>query len=195
MFRRGFKAWAEEISANVRKSVGVANDAPVDPASVAESLNVPVVLPSELADLSRECAGRLTTDHRGEWSAITVSDGRKSLIVVNSAHAVTRRNSSLAHELAHIILGHQPSIMFIAPGTGTALRTHNKDQEDEAAWLSGAVLLPRAALLRIRRQRLTSEQACDLYQVSPAMLQYRFQATGVNLQIGRARRRSSRSGR
>lgn len=195
MFRRGFKAWAEEISAKVRKSLGIDNYAPVDPAAVAESLNVPVVSPNDLSDLALECAERLTTDHREEWSAITVTDGRRALIVVNSAHAITRRNSSLAHELAHIILGHEPSLMFMTPGSGAVLRSHNKDQEEEAAWLSGAILLPRAALLSIRRRRLSGEQACELYVVSPAMLQYRLNATGVDLQLRRTRGFAARRAR
>jgi hypothetical protein len=43
-------------------------------------------------------------------------------------------NSSLAHEIAHILLGHEPSIMFVMPQSEIVLRTHNKEQEDDANW-------------------------------------------------------------
>lgn len=195
MFRRGFKTWAEETAAKLRGSLGLPGDAPIDPMQVAEHLNVPVVNPRELKDLPSECALRLTNEHRDEWSAITVTHGHSPLIVINSAHAITRRNSSLAHELAHIILGHEPSLMFMAPESGAVLRTHNKDQEDEAAWLAGAILLPRAALLTIRRRKLSAGQASEMYGVSPAMLQYRLNATGVDLQLRRARGITASRGR
>jgi hypothetical protein len=188
MFRRGFKAWSEETSTNIRKELGLPAHAPIDPLKAATHLNVPVLTPAQLEGLAPACARRLTLDHRDEWSAITVTGGGSALVIVNPAHAATRRNSSLAHELAHIILGHEPSQLFMAPASGAVLRTHNRDQEDEAGWLAGAMLLPRAALLHVRRQRFTNEQACEHYHVSPAMFQYRLNATGVDLQRKRARR-------
>jgi hypothetical protein len=36
-------------------------------------------------------------------------------------------------------------------GRGVSLRTYNKDQEDDANWLAGCILLPREALLYARR--------------------------------------------
>lgn len=126
--------------------------------------------------------------HEENWSAITVSDGDSHLIVANSSHSVTRVNSSIAHELAHIILGHEPSMMFMSPAAGIVLRTHNDEQEEEANWLAGSLLLPRDALINIRRSRLPDEDACREYGVSQAMLRFRFNVTGVDVQFRRARR-------
>jgi Zn-dependent peptidase ImmA (M78 family) len=130
---------------------------------------------------------RLLNDHEENWSAITVTDGKSHLIVFNSSHASTRVNSSLAHELSHIILGHEPSMMFMSATSGIALRTHNEEQEDEANWLAGCLLLPRDVLLAIRRRKLLDEQACGEYTVSLAMLRYRFNVTGVDVQLRRFR--------
>src|ERR1700694_402211 len=52
---------------------------------------------------------------------------------------------------------------------------NNEDQEQEADWLAGCLLLPRDALLAIRRRRLSDEETCSEYGVSPAML--RFEST------------------
>jgi Zn-dependent peptidase ImmA (M78 family) len=107
--------------------------------------------------------------------------------VVNDAHSETRTNSSLAHEIAHVILGHDPSMMFVMPQHDIAIRTHNKEQEDEANWLAGCIVLPRDALLHVRRLALSDDQICATYGVSPAMLRFRLNATGVDVQLRRTR--------
>jgi len=189
MFRRGFKTWAEQSSARVRQKLKLPSSAPLDPAKLAELLGVFIVGPDELADLAPEVRQRLLNDHEDNWSAITVGDGQSHMIVVNSSHPKSRTNSNLAHELAHIILGHDPSMMFISPNSGVALRTHNEEQEEEANWLAGALLLPREALLAIRRRRLSDDQACQEYGVSPPMLRFRFNVTGVDVQLRRFQQR------
>jgi len=188
MFRRGFKSWAEQVSVRVRNKLKLASSAPLDPLRLADLLSVPVLGPSELPDLPDDCKRRLMNDHLENWSAITVGNGKHHLIIINRAHAPTRRNSDLAHELSHLIIGHQPSMMFVSPGTGVALRTHNKEQEDEASWLAGCLLLPRESLLSIRRRRLSDEEACQEYGVSLAMLRFRLNASGVDIQLRRTGR-------
>jgi hypothetical protein len=188
MFRRGFKTWAEQTSARVRQKLKIPANSPLDPYRLAGLLGVAIITPSDLPELADDVRHRLVTEHEEVWSAITVTDGRGHLIVANPAHAATRRNSSLAHELAHIILGHEPSMMFMSPNSGMALRTHNEEQEQEANWLAGCLLLPREALLLIRRKGSGDEDACAEYGVSPAMLRFRFNVTGVNAQLRRTRR-------
>ena len=186
MFRRGFKTWAEEIALRVRHKLKLPPTAPLDPLSLAELLSVVVAGPDDLQDFPDDCKRRLVNDHSENWSAITVVNGKHHLIVINTSHAPTRRNSDLAHELAHLILGHEPSMMFASPGSSIALRTHNKEQEDEAHWLAGCLLLPRDALLSIRRRRMTDDEACGEYGVSSAMLRFRLNASGVDIQLRRA---------
>jgi Zn-dependent peptidase ImmA (M78 family) len=185
MFRRGFKTSSEETALKIRRKLQLAPTAPIDPAAIAEVLAVPILKPEELNELPDNVRGRLQRENSDAWSAITVSDGKNHLIVLNPTHASTRNNSSLAHEIAHLILGHEPSIMFVMPQSGIALRTHNKEQEDEANWLAGCILLPRDALLQIRRLGLTDAQVCTEYGVSPAMFRFRINATGVDVQVRR----------
>jgi Zn-dependent peptidase ImmA (M78 family) len=79
-------------------------------------------------------------------------------------------------------------MMFMSPNSGMALRTHNEEQEQEADWLAGCLLLPRDALLLIRRKGTTDEDACLEYGVSLAMLRFRINVTGVDAQLRHARR-------
>jgi Zn-dependent peptidase ImmA (M78 family) len=187
MFRRGFKTWSEETALRIRTKLGVAPNAPMNPLMLAELLSIPVLTPTDLRDFPEDCQRRLINEHSENWSAITVTNGKHNLIVINPSHFQARRNSDLAHELAHLILGHEPSMMFASPGSGIALRTHNKEQEEEANWLAGCLLLPREALLSIRRRRLTDEETCNEYGISVPMLRFRFNVSGVDVQLRRAR--------
>src|SRR5436305_13391428 len=108
MFRRGFKTWAEEISLRVRRKLKLVPSAPLDPFRLAELLSIPVLGPDKLQGLPEDCRHRLANHHSENWSAITVANGKHHLIVMNMAHAATRQNSDLAHELAHIVIGHEP---------------------------------------------------------------------------------------
>jgi Zn-dependent peptidase ImmA (M78 family) len=187
MFRRGFKTSSEETSLKIRRKLELAPTAPIVPAAIAQVLGIPILKPEQLNELPNDVRQRLQQDHSDAWSAITVSDGKNHLVVLNPTHAPTRTNSSLAHEIAHVLLGHEPSIMFVMPQSDIVLRTHNKEQEDEANWLAGCILLPRDALLRVRRIGLTDDQICVEYGVSPAMLRFRINATGVDAQVRRTK--------
>ena len=191
MFRRGFKTWAERTALRARQKLNVGPHSPLDPFKFANVLGLSVVAPTDLSDLAEDVRQRLLREHRDCWSAITVTNGNSHLTIVNPSHARTRLNSSLAHEIAHIILGHEPSMMFMSPNSGMALRTHNEEQEEEANWLAGCLLLPREALLLIRRVGKSAEDACLEYGVSPAMLQFRLNVTGVDVQLRHAQGRRS----
>jgi Zn-dependent peptidase ImmA (M78 family) len=92
------------------------------------------------------------------------------------------------HELSHILLSHEPSKIILSPKVSIALRDYNENQEDEAAWLAGCLLLPREALLFIRRNGMNDEETLEKYRVSRDLLKYRMNVTGVNYQAGRERR-------
>lgn len=182
MFRRGFKSWCEETAINVRQHQGLSATAPLPALALARELRVTVIQPSDLKDLPSDVCRRLVGKHSDSWSALTIPSKRRPLIVFNPAHSAARQNSDLMHELAHIFLGHKPTRVFIDPHTGLALRTHDKEQEEEASWLAGCLMLPREVLLHVKADGLTDETACRHYGVSAKMLTYRMNVSGVNLQ-------------
>jgi Zn-dependent peptidase ImmA (M78 family) len=96
------------------------------------------------------------------------------------------------HELAHVLLAHNPTRIDVAADQQLLLRTHDPQQEDEAAWLAGCLLLPRPALLLIARDAGVRAHAARRYGVSVEMLTYRLRVTGVEVQARRGTRWGSR---
>jgi IrrE N-terminal-like domain len=182
MFRRGFKSWCEETALKVRQHQNLGITDPLSPFVLARELRVAVVQPADLEHLAEDVRRRLLGHHSDCWSAITIPGKRRPLIVYNPTHSRARQNSDLMHELAHILLGHKPTRVFIDPNTDLSLRSHDKAQEEEANWLAGCLLLPREVLLHIKATRLSDEAACRQYEVSAKMLAYRMNVSGVNIQ-------------
>ncbi len=108
-------------------------------------------------------------------------------IVLNTRHTKPRLRSTLMHEISHIYLRHTGSQVHLTE-TGTLLISEFSDeQEDEANWLSGALLLPREVLLQARAARMDNGQICEKYGVSSEMCVWRLRMTGVDVQMRRKR--------
>jgi Zn-dependent peptidase ImmA (M78 family) len=63
--------------------------------------------------------------------------------------------------------------------------TCNPEQEQEATWLAGCLLLPRALLLREAYAGTSAEAIATKYQVSQEMARFRLNTSGVLLQARR----------
>ncbi|MYF06124.1 MAG: ImmA/IrrE family metallo-endopeptidase, partial [Holophagales bacterium] len=107
--------------------------------------------------------------------------------VFNPLMSDRRRNSDVAHEVAHIVLGH--SLSRLERLGDVAFLTYDKKQEDEAAWLSGCLLLPRFALINDLRRRRNSATIAKRRTLSREMVDYRVRVTGVARQLAAAQRR------
>lgn len=189
MFRRGFKSWCEKVSFQQRRDLRLGSAEPLDPWRLAHHVGVVVLKPEEIPDLDPAVIRILLKDDPDSWSAVTISIGRRDLIVLNSSHTGGRPASDLMHELAHLFIGHAPARVDVSEDGLLMLNTYDKDQEAEATWLGGALLLPREALLFIRKKGISTEQVMKTYGVSIDMLNYRLRTTGVELQLRRARHR------
>ena len=183
MFRRGFKSWCENVAVQLRKDLKLKPSSPLEPRLLADHLDVQMLTPEEIPGLEPSYLKTLLHEDRYSWSAVTVTTGARTLIVMNSSHSRARQASNLMHELAHIIIGHEPGRYDLTEDGLLLLATYKKNQEDEAAWLSGCLLLPRQALFRIRRRKLTPRSISTIYGVSLDMLQYRLNVTDVDRQI------------
>jgi Zn-dependent peptidase ImmA (M78 family) len=188
MLVRGFKSKCENISEEVRKNLGLGNTDPLLPNSLASYLGVSLINPNEIDNLSEQSLIQLIQTDKYSWSAVTISYLGIDLVIYNPSHTRARYSSDIMHELSHIILGHKPSqIVILSPDSQIALRDYNKDAEEEATWLAGCLLLPREALLFIRRARMNNEIACDKYCVSNDLLTFRINKTGINYQFSTSR--------
>ncbi len=135
--RRGFKTEANQIAREVRAELGLCLVDPLDPWALARHLAIPVVPLSHFRGAAAEAVHHFHRVDRGAFSAVTVSDGSRRLIVYNDGHSLGRRASDLAHELAHALLLHRPGPALDHRGC----RRWNGEQEEEASWLAGALLI------------------------------------------------------
>jgi Zn-dependent peptidase ImmA (M78 family) len=184
VLRRGFKSQSEKRALELRRILSLK---PIDPLSardVAKHYEVTVWNPNDVKGISPSDLQQLLGAGHEEWSGFTLRVGLRHLVVVNSAQSPRRQNSVLMHELAHIVLGHDLASATFTHGGDFIPSTYNQDQEDEAAWLGGTLLLPRPALLSMRRRRLSDEEAATHFGVSPDLLRWRIRMTGIDYQLG-----------
>lgn len=182
-FRRGFKTLAERISAEVRGEMNLSMESRLDPSILANHLSIPVLgIRNAAALLGKSDFGQyFLTEDVDSFSAITVFHGRRRIVIHNENHAPTRQASNIAHEVSHCLLEHEPEPVLQLDGC----RYWNEQVEAEAAWLSGALLVPREGVLRLALSGLTVELIARHFGVSPTLCRWRMNGTGVASQLRR----------
>ena len=183
----GFKTWCENSAGGYRRELSLARTSPIDPRSLAAHLEITVWGPADIPGLDAKVVRHLMASD--SWSAATLRNGDASLIIVNTGHAPTRQNSSIVHEIGHIVLGHEPAKMYITPDGAMMMSEYNPENEEEADWFSAAVLVPRDALLDLVAREVSDRDAAKLYGVSLSLYQMRRNRTGVDVQLSRRRGR------
>lgn len=184
--RYGFKAQAERIALQARLDMALTPLAVLDPWAYSASLGVVVLEFNALNLEQRHCEQLLINDDES-WSGLTLKEGGTHFVVLNPSHLVERQRNTLVHELSHIQLGHVPGRVDISPGGLMLLSDYPEDQEQEADWLAGAILLPRDALHHHRVRGLDSSEIARLYGVSQQLSDWRLRMTGVEAQLRRRR--------
>jgi Zn-dependent peptidase ImmA (M78 family) len=185
--RRGFKADAERIADLVRRDLGLAPLDRLDCFALAETWGVPVVSLGELREDGASDASirRLLSPDAG-FSAATIVVGPRRLIVYNQRHEPGRKASSLAHELAHVILEHEA-----APALGVGGCRHwDGGQEAEADWLGSTLLVPRAGALGWMLHGDDVDAGARNFGVSVELFRWRINHTGVVREVEKLRRRA-----
>ncbi len=190
MFKRGFKTWCERAAIDARKQNGLKSIDPFDLKILAGTLGAKIIYPENIKGLDSNALKILVQKDPESWSALTIKIKGAVIIILNSAHSSARQMSDLAHELSHLLIGHTPSQVKVSPN-GLLLTTYDKQQEDEATWLAGCLLLPREACLHIYRKRMDSRVSTEQYGISKAMLLFRLRVTGTDRQINRWSQRTA----
>ena len=185
--QRGFKSRCEEMASSLRTELGLRDVDPLPPEQLASYLDVFIWPVTEL-ELNEDDLRQLLDVDCDSWSAITVSVAGYDALVTNPRHRSGRLSSDLMHELSHLLLGHEPTTMYVIGDEDLTLREFDPSKEKEADWLAGALLLPRRALLAIVNQRADYQSMCHKYGVSLPMLKFRMSVTGVKQQVERRRR-------
>ncbi|MHB8294317.1 MAG: ImmA/IrrE family metallo-endopeptidase [Acidimicrobiales bacterium] len=181
-YRRGFKSEANATAGEVRAELGLKALDRLDPSALANHLEVPIV---RLSDYARDAPFALRYFGEVEveaFSAGTVFDGPRRTIVHNDSHSPARQASNLTHELSHALLLHAPTPALDHRGC----RLWNQNIEDEAQWLTGALLVTEDAALWITRSGMSSAGAASHFGVSEQMINYRLNVTGARTRVARA---------
>lgn len=183
--RRGFKAEAERLAARVRKEMEKRPSERVDAAELARHAGAEVRCADELTSLAK--LEELDALQPGAFSACTFSIGARHIVVYSPLASPGRTQSDIAHEVAHLLLQH--SLKSVETIAGVSFFTCNPDEEQEANWLAGCLLLPRPLLLQAARQRMDSAAIAEAFSVSEAMAAFRLRTTGVERQLAASRSR------
>lgn len=183
--RRGFKTEAESLAQLVRAELELGILDPLDCTELAALWGIPICSLGELReDGASEWSIQQTLGPSAGFSAMTICVGPRRLIVYNPRHSSRRSANSLAHELSHHILEHEPK-----PAIGLGgCRQWDGVQEAEADWLAGALLVPRESALLWLRSHGDIDEGADHFGVSIELFSWRVNHTGVARQIAAARR-------
>jgi len=156
----------------------------LDIRDLAHHLSMEVISADKLID--RAQLEELEQIQPGAFSAATfhLPYGR-TVAVYNPCGDLGRTNSDIGHEIAHLLLGHD--VREIQQFAGHTFFTCDPEQEEEATWLAGCLLLPRRLLLREAYNGTNADRIAAKDQVSEHMARFRLNTSGVLLQARRAR--------
>ncbi|NIH83004.1 ImmA/IrrE family metallo-endopeptidase [Amycolatopsis viridis] len=175
--RRGFKKQARELALEVRAELGLPVFAPLDPWALAELYGI------EVFDLSNpilppESVRYLTEERPHVFSAALVPlQPSGAVIIENHVHPPRRRRSTIAHEMAHVLLEH-PFGPTLTDENGC--RSVVAEIEEEAAELSGELLIPTDAARVAAFKGWSDHSVANHFRVSVAMATWR-----MNMSAGR----------
>ncbi|MHB8465515.1 MAG: ImmA/IrrE family metallo-endopeptidase [Acidimicrobiales bacterium] len=177
--RRGFKAEAERLADGVRADMGKRPSDPMDAVELARHAGAEVRCADELT--STEKLQTLEELQPGAFSACTFSIGTRHIVVYSPLASPGRTQSDIAHEVAHILLKH--AMKTVETIGGVSFFTCDADEEQEANWLAGCLLLPRRLLYLAARRGLDAAGIASAYNVSEQMAAFRLRTTGVLRQL------------
>jgi hypothetical protein len=186
---------SENASCGYRRDLKLPKYARLDPRDLARHIGVDVWTPEDIAGLGTQVLSQLLHVDPDSWSAVTLTVGQVSVVIINSSHPDTRQNNSLAHEVSHLILKHQPAQAFVTPDGMMVMNEYNRLHEEEANCLSATLLVPREGLLHFLSMGWSDERIAVHFGISMDLLRMRKNLTGVERQLGRfkAFRHKSRS--
>jgi hypothetical protein len=164
-----------------KRCFGVPTSAALDPWAAAERVGIRVLGQAHFDALDPLIREPLIADSAA-WSGGAVRCEDDFLVILNPLHDRTRQRATLAEELTHIAMGHEPS--FLDPMAGT--RTHNEEIEKQAYEVGGAMLLPYGQLFWRVKGRSTCRAIAERYEVSDAFVRYRINRCGLRRMYDKA---------
>jgi hypothetical protein len=164
-----------------RAELGLSPTDPFDPYALADAHGIPVYTLGNLRrfGISIEAFGHFTVNDSSAWSAALLPLGTARIIIENESHSLVRRRSNIAHELGHFLLEHPFDDMILGEDHK---RQFNQQQEKEAKFMSGELLIPLVAVARLAVDGWDNARVAAAYLVSPQFAQMQMKGQRVRAQ-------------
>jgi Zn-dependent peptidase ImmA (M78 family) len=185
--RRGFIKEAEEISLSFRQEMGVLSSEPICVFRLCEHLEIPLTKLSQIQKISADVRKHLIDNSFGEtkFFAVTLKPNGVPEILHNDYVSAARQHSDISHEIAHIVLGHEPHALVGKRGC----RHYDKIMEREAHELGYTILIPKESALFAVENFSDRREAARYFGVSTSLLNYRIRKSNAD---GWAKSRSNK---
>lgn len=177
-FKRGFKKFADDKSIELRKALGIKPTHPLAGLRLAEHLKAKVLYPTDVPELDPHSLNCLLRGHDSEWSGVALHVKNQPIIIINNSQSLARQESTIMHELSHIICEHQMG-EFKLLSEGIFLRDFNMEHEAEAEWLGGCLQLPGVALYYCHKDGLSMKDIAEKFNASIDMVRFRMNMCGI----------------
>jgi len=172
-----FTRWIEGQATGIRRELGAGIRQVITGWDIASALDIPVLYPEDILGAAHPSAQALR-DIGAAWSGACFEfPGRLYVVFLNPLHARTRQNVTLAEELSHIWLGHEPSRVGFLDGGRIPLRTYDPSQEKQAYAVGAATLVPARALWLLTARGATDGEIAAHFGVSLDVVRYRRNVT------------------
>lgn len=176
---RGFTSVAETLAENFRKELNIHPCGQMCGFKLASHLGVSVCEASDYGFDSSKI------DCLAGWSGLyLINSFGEKIIIYNSSHPSGRQQSTIMHELAHIIRGHSFRTDTIIPEL-PFLRSYDPLHESEAEYLGASLQITRKGLVWAVKRNMSVEQIAEYYKASTEMVNYRLRISGVARQFAR----------
>ena len=175
---QAFDRRSQAIAASIRHDLGCPPWDPFPLDELLSALGVYTLNPSEIPGMSESSLQVLFGDGAESWAAVTSSRNEHTVVIFNPLLSEGKRRVAVTHEVAHILLMHTPStLMFGLEGTAT-LHAYGLQDEAEADWLMGCLLLPTPVLDEIALGPLP-ESLAPFYGVTHEVTRHRLRVAGA----------------
>lgn len=176
---RGFSSKAEKIAEDYRIKLNVHPCDHLCAFKLADYLGVSVCQPHDY-ELDATLLERVSG-----WSGLyLINEHGEKIIIHNTLHSPARQQSTVMHELAHLLCNHPLPDDIIIP-TLPFLRRYILQHEQEAEYLGATLQITRKGLVWARRKGMAVAQIADYFKASEEMVKYRLQVSGVAKQFPR----------
>jgi hypothetical protein len=167
-----------EVTQEERAALSLSATDPFDPYALAEAHGIPVYTLNGLRGFGAgaEAISHFTACESSAWSAALVPLGPARVIIENESHAAARRRSNIAHELGHHLLEHPFDNVILGEDHK---RQFNEQQEKQATFMAGELLIPLAAAERMAFDGWDNARVAAAYGVSEQFAQMQMKGQRV----------------